>query len=93
MLFRSRPKVSYSYGHIPNSVSLNVEQIIEVSSTGAHFAPNTQKASSQLGELGIDNEKPLVVCGELMDPSVFRVAWTLQYLGQKNTKILNRSIS
>ena len=27
-----------------------------------------------------------------MDPSVFRVAWTLQYLGQKNTKILNLSI-
>ena len=55
VIIDTRPKVSYSYGHIPNSVSLNVEQIIEVSSTGAHFAPNTQKASSQLGELGIDN--------------------------------------
>ena len=92
VIIDTRPKISYSYGHIPNSISLTVEQIIEISSTGAHFAPNPEKASLQLGELGIDNEQIVVVCGDLMDPSVFRVAWTLQYLGQKNTKILNLSI-
>lgn len=92
ILVDTRPKISYSYGHIPNSVSLVVDQIIQISPTGAHLAPDQQKASQLLGELGIDNEKTVIVAGELMDPSVFRVAWTLQYLGQKNTKILDVGI-
>ena len=62
VIIDTRPKISYSYGHIPNSISLTVEQIIEISSTGAHFAPNPEKASLQLGEHGIDNEKIVVVC-------------------------------
>ncbi|NDB89671.1 MAG: sulfurtransferase [Thaumarchaeota archaeon] len=92
VIIDTRPKVSYSYGHIPNSVSLVVDQIIQISPAGAHLAPDPQKASQLLGELGIDNEKTIVVAGELMDPSVFRVAWTLQYLGQKNTKILDAGL-
>ena len=88
----TRPKIAYSYGHIPNSVSLVVDQLIQISPSGAHLAPDPQKASQLLGELGIDNDKTVIVTGELMDPSVFRIAWTLQYLGQKNTKILDASI-
>ncbi len=88
----TRPKIAYSYGHIPNSVSLTVEQMIQLSPSGAHLAPDPDNASKLLGELGIDNTKTIVVSGELMDPSVFRVAWTLQYLGQQNTKILDIGI-
>ncbi|MEM2160893.1 MAG: rhodanese-like domain-containing protein [Candidatus Nitrosotenuis sp.] len=88
----TRPKIAYSYGHIPNAVSLVVDQLIQISPAGAHLAPDPQKASQLLGELGIDNSKIIVVSGELMDPSVFRVAWTLQYLGQQNTKILDVGI-
>lgn len=92
VIIDTRPKIVYSYGHIPNSISLVVDQLIQISSAGAHLAPDTQKTSELLGELGIDNDKTVIVTGELMDPSVFRVAWTLQYLGQKNTKILDASI-
>ena len=92
VIIDTRPKIAYSYGHIPNAVSLVVDQLIQISSVGAHLAPDPQKTSELLGELGIDNDKTVVVTGELMDPSVFRVAWTLQYLGQKNTKILDASI-
>lgn len=88
----TRPKIAYSYGHIPNSVSLVVDQLIQISPAGAHLAPDPQKTSQLLGELGIDNDKTVIVTGELMDPSAFRVAWTLQYLGQKNTKLLDASI-
>ena len=88
----TRPKIAYSYGHIPNSVSLVVDQIIQISPAGAHLAPDPQKAAQLFGELGIDNAKIVVVAGELMDPSVFRIAWTLQYLGQQNTKILDAGI-
>jgi thiosulfate/3-mercaptopyruvate sulfurtransferase len=88
----TRPKIAYSYGHIPNSVSLVVDQLIQISPAGAHLVPDPQKASQSLGELGIDNDKTVIVTGELMDPSAFRIAWTIQYLGQKNTKILDASI-
>lgn len=92
VILDTRPKIAYSYGHIPNSVSLTVEQIIKISPEGAHLALEPEVASQLLGELGIDNVKTVVVCGDLMDPSVFRVAWTLQYLGQQNTKVLDVGI-
>ncbi|NDF35099.1 MAG: sulfurtransferase, partial [Nitrosopumilaceae archaeon] len=40
VIIDTRPKVSYSYGHIPNSVSLVVDQIIQISPAGAHLAPD-----------------------------------------------------
>ena len=92
VILDTRPKVAYSYGHIPNSVSLTVDQMIRVSENGAHLAPDVGDASSLLGSLGIDQSRTVVVTGESMDPSAARVAWTLQYLGQSNTKILDVGI-
>lgn len=91
VIIDTRPKIAYSYGHIPNSISLAVDQLIKISSAGAHLAPDPS-ISVLLGDMGIDNSKNVLVTGELMDPSVFRVAWTLQYLGQENTKILDVGI-
>lgn len=91
VIIDTRPKIAYSYGHIPNSVSLVVDQVIQISPAGAHLAPD-EGVSVLFGNLGIDNTKTVVVTGELMDPSVFRVAWTLEYLGQENTKILDVGI-
>jgi thiosulfate/3-mercaptopyruvate sulfurtransferase len=92
VIIDTRPKIAYSYGHIPNSVSLVVDQLIQISPAGAHLAPDPRKVSQLLGDLGIDNTKTVIVTGELMDPSVFRVAWTMQYLGHNDTKILDASI-
>lgn len=89
----TRPRVAYMYGHIPNSISLSVDQLIQVNEHGAHLAPDVQSAAHLLGGLGIDQTKTLVVAGETMDPSVARVAWTLQYLGHQNTMILDIGIS
>lgn len=89
----TRPKVAYMYGHIPNSVSLAVDQLISVSEHGAHLAPDPQSAAQLLGDVGIDHTKTVVVTGESMDPSIARVAWTLEYLGHENTKILDVGIS
>ena len=91
VIIDTRPKISYSYGHIPNAISLVVDQLIKISPAGAHLAPD-DTVSILLGNLGIDNTKTVIVTGELMDPSVFRVAWTLEYLGQQNTKILDIGI-
>ena len=85
----TRPKVAYMYGHIPGSASLVVDQLIKISEHGAHLAPEPQEASQLLGSLGIDSSKTVVVTGDVMDPSVARVAWTLEYLGHKNIKMLD----
>jgi thiosulfate/3-mercaptopyruvate sulfurtransferase len=81
------------YGHIPNSISLTVDQLIKVNEHGAHLAPDLEDAVQILGSVGINNAKTLVVAGETMDPSVARVAWTLAYLGHENVRILDISIS
>lgn len=85
----TRPKVSYMYGHIPGSISLAVDQLIKINEHGAHLAPEPQDVLHVLGNLGIDSSKTVVVTGEVMDPSVARVAWTLEYLGHKNVKMLD----
>jgi thiosulfate/3-mercaptopyruvate sulfurtransferase len=89
----TRPKIAYMYGHIPNSISLAVDQLISISEHGAHLAPDPQSAAQLLGAIGIDNTKTVVVTGESMDPSIARIAWTLEYLGHENTKLLDVGIS
>jgi thiosulfate/3-mercaptopyruvate sulfurtransferase len=89
----TRPKVAYMYGHIPNSISLVVDQLISVNEHGAHLVPDSQSAAQHLGAIGIDHTKTVVVTGESMDPSIARIAWTLAYLGHENTKILDVGIS
>lgn len=93
VMLDTRPKVSYLYGHIPNSASLVVDQLIKISEHGAHLAPDEGDAAILLGGLGIDDTKTVVVCGEAMDPSVMRIAWTLEYLGHKNVRMLDVGIS
>lgn len=93
VILDTRPKVAYMYGHIQNSVSLVVDQLIKVNEYGAHLAPDTQSVAQLLGSVGIDHTKTVVVTGESIDPSVARVAWTLMYLSHENTKILDVGIS
>lgn len=89
----TRPKTSYMYGHIPGAISLMVDQIIKVNEYGAHLAPDPQDVSQLLGSLGIDSSKTVVITGEAMDPSAMRIAWTLEYLGHQNVRLLDISMS
>jgi len=92
VILDTRPKIAYMYGHIPNSVPLAVDQVIKISEHGAHLAPDADVASAVFGSLGIDDTKTVVVTGEAMDPSLARVAWTLQYFGHENTRLLDVGI-
>ncbi|MGI0003752.1 MAG: sulfurtransferase, partial [Candidatus Nitrosotenuis sp.] len=93
VILDTRPKVAYLYGHIPNSILLAVDQFIQISEHGAHLAPDEKSAAKLLGEIGIDDTKTVVVCGESMDPSPMRIAWTLEYLGCQNVRMLDIGIS
>lgn len=93
VILDTRPKVAYLYGHIPNSVSFTVEQVIKINQHGAHLVPDIEFCSELFGSIGIDMTKTVIVTGESMDPSVARIAWTLVYLGHPNTMILDIGIS
>lgn len=92
VILDTRPKVAYMYGHIQNSISLTVEQVITVSPHGAHLVPDEKFCSEIFGSIGIDDAKTVIVAGESMDPSVARIAWTLDYLGHPDTKMLDVGI-
>lgn len=70
-----------------------MDQLIKINEHGAHLAPEPQESSQLLGSLGIDSSKTVVVTGDVMDPSAARVAWTLEYLGHKNVKMLDVSLT
>ncbi|MBI5145725.1 MAG: sulfurtransferase [Thaumarchaeota archaeon] len=93
VILDTRPKVAYLYGHIQNSISLTVEQVIKINQHGAHLVPDPEFCAELFGSIGIDETKTVVVVGESMDPSVARIAWTLDYLGHSDTKILDIGIS
>jgi len=92
VMLDTRPKVAYMYGHIPNSISLTVEQVITISPHGAHLVPDEKFCAELFGSIGIDETKTVVVAGESMDPSVARIAWTLDYLGHPDVRILDIGI-
>ncbi|HSA98308.1 MAG TPA: rhodanese-like domain-containing protein, partial [Candidatus Nitrosotenuis sp.] len=93
VILDTRPKVAYMYGHIQNSISITVEQVITISPHGAHLAPDEKSCAELLGSIGIDETKTVIVAGEPMDPSVARIAWTLDYLGHPDTRMLDIGIS
>ena len=93
VILDTRQKVAYMYGHIKNSISLTVEQVIKINPYGAHLVPDIDSCSKLFGTIGIDETKTVVVTGEQMDPSVARIAWTLLYLGHPDTRMLDIGIS
>ncbi|WKT57052.1 rhodanese-like domain-containing protein [Candidatus Nitrosotenuis chungbukensis] len=93
VILDTRPKVAYMYGHIQNSISLTVEQVIKINQHGAHLVPDPEFCAELFGSIGIDETKTVVVAGESMDPSVARIAWTLDYLGHPDIKILDIGIA
>ena len=93
IILDTRPKVSFMYGHIPNSQSLTIEQVIKFDQNGSHLVADEKNIVEIFSSLGVDESKTVVLCGESMDPSVARIAWTLLYFGHENTKILDHGIN
>ena len=93
IILDTRPKTMFLNGHLPNSQSLTIEQVIKFDQYGSNLVDDEDKLSSLFGSLGIDDTKTVIVIGDSMDPSVARITWTLLYLGHKNTLILDSNIS
>lgn len=88
----TRPKTMFLYGHISQSQSLTIEQIIQFDQYGANLVLDEKKIIDLFSSLGIDSSKIVVLIGDSMDPSAARIAWTFLYFGHEKTYLLDASI-
>ncbi len=82
----SRSVVKYLSGHIPGSVNLTLWSILDKESL--RIRPEAQ-ISQAFGEAGIGETDTVVVCDDFDGQNASFLAWTLEYLGHKNTAILS----
>lgn len=92
VIIDTRPKISYEYGHIKNSYNISVDQIIQIDQYGSHLVCDQSLAASVFSAAGIDETKTVLVCGDYMDPSVSRMAWTLLYFSHQKTLIFESGL-
>lgn len=93
VILDTRPKSIFHNGHLLNSQSLTLEQVIKFNQYGSNLVGDEKKLSSLFGSLGINETKTVLILGDSMDPSAARIAWTLLYLGHEDTHILDANIS
>ena len=93
VIIDTRPKTAFVYGHIKNSWCVTLDQVIQMDEHGSNLVCSADVAQKVFGGIGIDDTKTVLVCGEYMDPSVFRMAWTLLFFGHDKTLILDSGVS
>ncbi|MGH9993446.1 MAG: sulfurtransferase [Nitrososphaera sp.] len=71
----------YVKEHIPTAVSLPLARVLE--------NDNPEKIVCIMEELGISDRMPVVVYDDTFGALAARVAWTFQYVGHKNTALLD----
>jgi thiosulfate/3-mercaptopyruvate sulfurtransferase len=89
IIIDARGKFAHRFGHIENSLPLDIEQIIQIGNNGSHLVIEQQYAENIFSNLGINNSKTVVVYGDYPDPSVARMVWTLNYFGHEDVKLLD----
>ena len=93
VILDTRPKTMFLYGHLPQSQSLSIEQVIRFDQFGSNLTIEKEKIIELFGSLGVDNSKTIVLLGDSMDPSVARIVWTLLYFGHEKTFLLDANAS
>jgi thiosulfate/3-mercaptopyruvate sulfurtransferase len=89
VIIDARGKFAHRFGHIKNSIPLDIDQVISIANNGSYLALEQQYVEKLFSNLGINNSKTVVVYGEYPDPSAARVVWTLNYFGYQNVKLLD----
>ena len=79
--------------YIKNSHKLSIDKLIKLNKHGSHLVIDANEANVIFSSFGIDNNKTVVICGEYMDPTMMRIAWTFLYFGHKKIKLLNAGIN
>ncbi|NNM36357.1 MAG: sulfurtransferase, partial [Nitrosopumilus sp.] len=59
----TRPKTMFLYGHLPNSQSLSIEQVIRFDEFGSNLVIEQEKIVELFSNLGIDETKTVILIG------------------------------
>ncbi len=93
IILDTRPKTMFLYGHLPNAQSLSIEQVIQFDEFGSNLVIEQEKIIELFNNLGINDNKTVVLTGDSMDPSTARIAWTLLYFGHEKIFLLDANAS
>lgn len=80
-----RREEDYKQNHIPTSVNLPLATLLSDDSP--------ENVHKLVESMGIDDETPVVVYDDTFGALASRVAWTLEYLGHKNVRLLDMTYS
>ncbi len=83
-----RAPAAYKTGHIPGAVNLPVAAIISTVN-GVPFEFDVSKVQPALERIGLTPEMTAVIYDDLGMMNSARLFWTLDYLGHKDSRILN----
>lgn len=83
------PIAEYRQSHIPGAVFFNLDEVRDLSSNLANTIPKPDYFAKKVGELGITNDKIIVVYDGPGFFSAPRVWWMLRVMGAKNVVILD----
>jgi thiosulfate/3-mercaptopyruvate sulfurtransferase len=92
ILLDTRPKTMFLYGHLSQSQSLTIDQVIQFDQHGSNLVADEKRITELFSSLGIDDSKTVVIIGDSMDPSAARITWTLLYFGHEKTFLLNATV-
>jgi len=93
VILDTRPKTMFLYGHLPTAQSLSIEQVIQFDEFGSNLVIEQEKIIKLFNNLGINENKTVILTGDSMDPSTARIAWTLLYFGHEKTFLLDANAS
>ncbi|MDI1496113.1 MAG: rhodanese-like protein [Cenarchaeum symbiont of Oopsacas minuta] len=80
-------------GRVENSVIVTVQNVIREGEFGAHLAPDPIVMAKSFADMGIDSTHPVVLTGDYTDPTMMRIAWTLEYAGHPAVYCISESIA
>ena len=78
----------YDAGHLPQAVFFNIEHLSDTQSPYPHMLPRADHFAVAMRELGVDNEKHLIVYDEGNLFSAPRAWWMLRHYGVEKVSIL-----
>ena len=81
---------AFARGHIPGAVHVDWLAYRDGLTRTGKLPPDLQALAQELGALGIDTDRPVVVCADVKDGwgEDGRVAWMLRYLGHPDVRVL-----
>jgi thiosulfate/3-mercaptopyruvate sulfurtransferase len=82
----SRPPVKYLQGHIPRAVNLPASRVFD---KGTLELLPFERLARIFGDVGIDEDRTVLVCDDYDGQNEAMLAWTLELLGHPRVKLLS----